>query len=46
MLARDSRSLREEIKRISPDVNLTYVGEGAEEGINIPVNLSFFWPDA
>ena len=46
MLARDSRSLREEIKRVSPDVNLTYVGEGAEEGINIPVNLSFFWPDA
>ena len=46
MLARDSRSLREEIKRISPDVDLTYIGEGAEEGINIPVNLSFFWPDA
>ena len=46
MLARDSRSLREEIKRISPDVNLKYVGDGAEEGINIPVNLSFFWPDA
>jgi hypothetical protein len=46
MLARDSRSLRTEIARISPDVNLKYVGEGAEEGINIPVNLSFFWPDA
>tara|TARA_B110000483_G_scaffold194608_1_gene231906 strand:+ start:41 stop:808 length:768 start_codon:yes stop_codon:yes gene_type:complete len=46
MLARDSRSLRTEISRISPDVNLKYVGDGAEEGINIPVNLSFFWPDA
>ena len=46
MLARDSRSLREEIKRISPDVDLTYIGEGAEEGITIPINLSFFWPDA
>ncbi len=46
MLARDSRSLRTEIARISPDVNLKYVGDGAEEGINIPVNLSFFWPDA
>jgi len=46
MLARDSRSLREEIRRISPDVNLKYTGEGAEEGINIPINLNFFWPDA
>ena len=46
MLARDSRSLREEIRRISPDVDLKYVGEGAEEGINIPINLNFFWPDA
>ena len=46
MLARDSRALRAEIARVAPDVNLKYVGEGAEEGINIPVNLSFFWPDA
>jgi len=46
MLAKDSRALRVEIARVSPDVNLKYVGEGAEEGINIPVNLSFFWPDA
>ena len=46
MLARDSRSLREEIKRVQPDIDLTYTGEGAEEGINIPVNLTFFWPDS
>ena len=46
LLARDSRSLREEIRRISPDVDLKYTGEGAEEGINIPINLNFFWPDA
>ena len=46
MLAKDSRALRAEIARVSPDVNLKYVGDGAEEGINIPVNLSFFWPDA
>ena len=46
MLAKDSRALRTEIAKISPDVDLKYVGEGAEEGINIPVNLSFFWPDA
>lgn len=46
MLARDSRSLREEIRRVSPDVELRYTGEGAEEGINIPINLNFFWPDS
>ena len=46
MLAKDSRSLREEIRRISPDVDLKYTGEGAEEGINIPINLNFFWPDS
>jgi len=46
LLARDSRSLREEIRKVSPDVELKYVGEGAEEGINIPINLNFFWPDS
>jgi len=46
LLARDSRALREEIKRIAPDVDLVYQGDDVEEGINIPINLNFFWPDA
>ena len=46
LLARDSKSLRDEIKRISPDVDLKYTGEDGEEDINIPINLNFFWPDA
>jgi len=46
LLAKDSRALREEIRRISPDVDLKYVGEDAEEGVMIPINLNFFWPDA
>jgi hypothetical protein len=46
LLAKDSRALREEVRRVSPDVELKYYGDGAEEGINIPVNISFFWPDA
>ena len=47
LLARDSRSLREEIKKIAPDVELIYWNDGdVEEGINIPVDISFFWPDA
>ena len=46
LLAKDSRALREEIKRVSPDVDLKYTGEDGEEDINIPINLNFFWPDA
>jgi len=45
-LAKDSRSLREEIRRVSPDVDLKYTGEDGEEDITIPINLNFFWPDA
>ena len=45
LLAKDSRALREEIKRISPDVELKYHGEDGEEDINIPIGLNFFWPD-
>jgi len=44
LLARDSRALRQEIKRISPDIDLTIQGDGGED-IAIPINLNFFWPD-
>jgi hypothetical protein len=46
LLAKDSRSLREHIRDISPDIDLKYIGEDAEEGIAIPINLNFFWPDS
>ena len=45
LLARDSRALREYIKEIQPDVNLNYILESGEL-VQIPINLSFFWPDA
>jgi hypothetical protein len=47
LLAEDSRSLRKYIKSISPDVNMEtkVMIDGVEEGIEIPINLSFFWPD-
>jgi hypothetical protein len=47
MLAQDSRALRKYIKDMSPDVNLsTNVKiDGVEESIDIPISLSFFWPD-
>ena len=47
MLAQDSRALRKYIKDMSPDINLsTNVNiNGVEESIDVPISLSFFWPD-
>ena len=44
LLARDPRALRQEIKRISPDIDLTIQGDGGED-ITIPISINFFWPD-
>jgi hypothetical protein len=49
LLAKDSRALREHINTISPGIDLTYkyvFDNGAVEDITIPINASFFWPDA
>ena len=50
LLARDARELRKYIKEISPDANLTFDFEGdagyTEEGVALPINVNFFWPDA
>ena len=43
-LARDSRSLRNYIKEVQPNVDLTYITNSNEE-IIIPIGLTFFWPD-
>ena len=45
LLAMDSRALRQEIKRISPDIDLTIKGDEGED-IAVPISLNFFWPDA
>jgi len=48
-LARDSRAFRQHIKQTQPDVNLKFDFEGPEGyeiGIDIPVGVNFFWPDA
>jgi hypothetical protein len=45
LLAKDSRALREYIKEIQPDVDLTFFPGNTENRINIPIGLSFFWPD-
>jgi GTP:adenosylcobinamide-phosphate guanylyltransferase len=46
LIARDARALREYYNKISPDVEIKYYPEGAEEGIDVPIGVSFFWPDA
>ena len=48
-LAKDTRSLREYIKSIQPDIDMKFdfeVPNGLEEGLSIPMGISFFWPDA
>ena len=46
LLARDSRALREYIKEVQPDVDLTFFPDGSNTKVNIPIGLNFFWPDA
>jgi len=46
LLARDSRALREYIKEIQPDVDLTFFPDTGGVGVSIPIGISFFWPDA
>lgn len=49
LLARDSRALRNHIKEISPDVDLTFNFEGEDgtvvSNVQIPIGVNFFWPD-
>jgi hypothetical protein len=44
LLAKDSRALREYIKEVQPDVDMTFFPSDGV-GINIPVGINFFWPD-
>ena len=44
LLARDSRSLREYIRQVQPDVNMKVELAGGEE-VDVPLGLNFFWPD-
>jgi hypothetical protein len=50
MLALDSRAFRKYIVDISPDIdlNFTFISNetGDEQEVEIPIEVSFFWPDA
>jgi hypothetical protein len=45
LLAQDSRALREYIKEIQPDVDLTFFPDGSSDRVNISIGINFFWPD-
>ena len=45
LLAKDSRALREHIKELQPDVDLSFFPSDGGDRVNIPVGISFFWPD-
>lgn len=46
MLAADARALREEYSKINPDIDTLVYPDGVEEGVELPITLNFFWPDA
>ena len=45
LLARDAKSLRNYAKNIQPDVDLTFFPDGNESRVDLPIGLTFFWPD-
>jgi hypothetical protein len=48
-LAKDSRELRKYIQQIQPDIKTNVIVEdidGLEEEIDLPIGLSFFWPES
>ena len=47
LLARDSRAFREHVKNTQPDIDLRFFPEdGPEGGVEIPIGITFLWPDA
>lgn len=50
LLATDARAFRDYIKKVSPDLDLTFTFVGSDgytqEGVEIPLNISFFYPTA
>lgn len=46
LLAKDARAIRKFYSEISPDVNMVFDLKGRKEEAEIPIGISFFWPDA
>jgi hypothetical protein len=50
LLAADARALRDYIKEMTPDLDLTFTFVGSDgytqEGVDLPIGVSFFYPNA
>jgi hypothetical protein len=49
LLAPDARALRDYYSKIQPDIKLKYTPEDENytgEGIDVPISINYFWPDA
>ena len=46
LLARDARELRKYYSTLSPDVELKFTPNDGEEEVDLPIGLTFFWPDS
>jgi hypothetical protein len=50
LLAMDSRALRDEIKKVTPDLDMTFVFTSETTGetkvMDMPMDVSFFWPNS
>tara|TARA_R110001592_G_scaffold60094_1_gene182683 strand:- start:8717 stop:9442 length:726 start_codon:yes stop_codon:yes gene_type:complete len=44
-LARDARAFREHVRKIQPDVDLTFFPSASDTRVDIPIGLDFFWPN-
>ncbi len=45
LIARDSRALREYIREVQPDVDLTFFPTSDSDRVKSPIGLGFFWPE-
>jgi hypothetical protein len=45
LLAKDSRALRDHLKKLQPDVDMSFFPSDGGDRVNIPIGVSFFWPD-
>jgi hypothetical protein len=44
-LARDARAFRSHVRKIQPDVDLTFFPPTSDTRVDIPIGLDFFWPN-
>lgn len=44
-LAKDSRALREYIRQVQPDIDMTFIPEGEDIPVTVPMTATFLYPD-